>query len=287
MNPLERALRRQLLDVRNYDGGWGYAPGRTSRLEPTCWALLALAEPREDSDGVLAAWPSKGGALVEHREGLPNWPFHALALSTRLALGAASIVELRPLARALAEARGLAMNSSPVQRQDNSLQGWSWVDDTFSWVEPTAWALLALKTCRAKGIAVPGAETRIRDGEAILRDRICITAGWNYGNSNVLGQNLPAYIPTTAIALLALQDRADEAFVQRSLDYLEEHAASHASTRALALTTLALRRHGRSSAPAHRALGTWIVRQPSVDVVSAGMALCALAEPAFDEAFVY
>jgi hypothetical protein len=231
MNPVERALRRRLLDARNHDGGWGYELGRKSRLEPTCWALLALRSSLSGSDRMLADWPSKGGALVEHREGLANWPFHALALSTRLALGEASAVELLPLAKALTEARGRALKSSPAQRQDNSLQGWSWIDETFSWVEPTAWALLALKTCRAKGIAVPGSDNRIGDGEAILRDRICVTGGWNYGNSNVLGQNLPAYIPTTAIALLALQDRAGEAFVQRSLDYLEEHDPAAPATR--------------------------------------------------------
>jgi hypothetical protein len=287
MNPVERSLRDQLLAARNHDGGWGYELGRKSRLEPTCWALLAAAEASGDADRILAAWPSKGGALVEHREGLANWPFHALALSTRLALGEASAVELLPLAKTLTEARGRALKSSPAQRQDNSLQGWSWIDETFTWVEPTAWALLALKTCRAKGMAVPGSDERIRDGEAVLRDRICVTGGWNYGNSNVLGQNLPAYIPTTAIALLALRDRGDEAFVHRSLDYLEEHAASHSSTRALALTSLALRRHGRSTTLVHKALRTWIASQPSADVVSTGMALCALEEPAVDEAFLY
>ena len=57
-------------------------------------------------------------------------------------------------------------------------------------------------------MAAKGADTRIRDGEAVLRDRVCVDGGWNYGNSNVFGKNLPAYIPTTAIALLALQDRA-------------------------------------------------------------------------------
>jgi hypothetical protein len=287
MNSLRSVLRRQLLDARNYDGAWGYEAGRRSRLEPTCWALLAHAKPREDAHGILAAWPSNGGALVEHREGLANWTFHALALSTRLALGAASAVELHPLAKALTDARGLAAKSSPAQRQDNSLQGWSWIDDTFSWVEPTAWALLALKICRAKGMAVSGSGKRIRDGEAVLRDRVCVTGGWNYGNSNVLGQNLPAYIPTTAIALLALQDRGDETFVQRSLEYLEAHAAGHASTRALALSTLALRRHRRSTMFVEAALRAWLASHPPPDVLSVGMALCALETSAVDETFAF
>ena len=102
--------------------------------------------------------------------------------------GEASAADLQPLADALVAARGLALKPSPVQRQDNALQGWSWIDGTFSWGEPTAWALLALKKCRARGMTAKGAEARIRDGEAILRDRVCVTGGWNYGNSNVFGQ---------------------------------------------------------------------------------------------------
>ena len=95
------------------------------------------------------------------------------------------------------------------------------------------------------------------------------TGGWNYGNSNVFGKDLPAYIPTTAIALLALQDCRDEPFVRHSLDFLEEQAGNHPSTRALALTTLALRRHGRSTSAVEGALRTWLANHPSPDVASA------------------
>ena len=193
-----------------------------------------------------------------------------------------SHADLQPLADALVAARGLAVKPSPIQRQDNSLQGWSWIDGTFSWGEPTAWALLALKKCRTRGIAAKGAEARIRIGEAIMRDRVCATGGWNYGNSNVFGKDLPAYVPTTAIALLALQDCGDEPFVRRSVDFLEERAANHPSTRALALSTLALRRHGRSTSAVEGALRTWLTKNPSTDMLSLGMALCALEKSADD-----
>ena len=72
---LEAALRRG----RNTDGGWGYYAGKASRLEPTCWALLALA----DSDPeVLRKWPSVNGLLLERTGGEPNYAFHALGLLT-------------------------------------------------------------------------------------------------------------------------------------------------------------------------------------------------------------
>ena len=50
MNSVEQVLQHQLLETRNGDGGWGYEPGRTSRLEPTCWALLALGGAQAGPD---------------------------------------------------------------------------------------------------------------------------------------------------------------------------------------------------------------------------------------------
>jgi hypothetical protein len=285
MNSVEQILQHQLLETRNVDGGWGYEPGRKSRLEPTCWALLALGEAQAGSDRVLAEWPTQKGALLEQRAGLSNWSFHALALTTRLTLGDTPVADLQRLAEALVEARGVTFKASANQRQDNRLQGWSWIDGTFSWAEPTAWGVFGLKKCRALGIVPKGASTRIRDGESLLQDRVCAGGGWNYGNSNVFSKNLPAYIPTTAVALLALQDRHDEDFVRDSLTYLEKHAVEHPSTRALALSTLALKRHNRSTSLVEGALRTWLTNHPPSDVVALGMALCALEKSADHEAF--
>ena len=58
------ALRTFLLAGRNADGGWGYYPGKASRLEPTCWALLALPDV---DPVVLTRWPLAGGLLRERR----------------------------------------------------------------------------------------------------------------------------------------------------------------------------------------------------------------------------
>ena len=72
------ALRQFLLAGRNADGGWGYYAGKASRLEPTCWGLLALG----DADpAVLTRWPAAGGLLRERSGGDVNFAFHALALS--------------------------------------------------------------------------------------------------------------------------------------------------------------------------------------------------------------
>jgi hypothetical protein len=240
---------------RNTDGGWGYYAGKASRLEPTCWALLALGgEPAASIDAaVLRDWPSRDGLLLERRDGDANYAFHGLALLTLLAIGVEHAAGNATLAAALQRVSGIAIPASTINRQDNSIRAWSWIADTFSWVEPTAWCLLALK----KWATVPGQVadgSRIDQAERLLIDRACLTGGWNYGNSNMLGQELQPYVPTSAIALLAMQDRRDDDAVQRSLRYLEENATSERAGFSLALAAIALAVHGRDAGAARKSL---------------------------------
>ena len=138
-------------------------------------------------------------------------------------------------------AKGIRIPESPINRQDDAIQGWAWIDGTFSWVEPTCWALLALK---AAATIFPVVETRINEGERLLIDRCCADGGWNYGNSNMLGQTLRPYVSTTALALLAMKGRESEACVERSLAFLKEQRLSEPSAMALSLTIVALRAFG-------------------------------------------
>jgi hypothetical protein len=50
---------------------------------------------------------------------------------------------------------------------------------------------------------------------------MCENGGWNYGNSRVLGETLWPYPDVTAVALIALQDRAPTPANQTSLRALE------------------------------------------------------------------
>jgi hypothetical protein len=74
----------------------------------------------------------------------------------------------------------------------------------------------------------------------VLVDRVCQSGGWNYGNSNALGQGLEPYVPTTALALLAMQDKPDLPQVVRSLAWLEANATVESSAMALGLTAICL-----------------------------------------------
>ncbi len=246
------ALHDFLLRGRNGDGGWGYHASKASRLESTCWATLALT-PRADSKA-LQAWPAVDGLLLERQGGSANYAFHGLALLTLRAVGVDHAAGTEVLLQGLQRVKGKILAPSKINRQDNSLQGWSWIADTFSWVEPTAWCLLALKQIsRTAGRPIDAG--RIDIAERLLLDRCCVGGGWNYGNSNMLGQELKPFVPTTAIALLALQDRRSLEEVKRSVEFLDRHATSERSGTALSLALIALRAYQRpAAASVHEAL---------------------------------
>jgi hypothetical protein len=248
-----RHLTSLLLAGQNRDGGWGYYRDKLSRLEPTSWAALALAS---GPDGVTARealrqWPARDGLLLERAGGEPNYGFHGLALLALLASGVDHRDGNHALIASLQSVKGLALQQSTINRQNNSLQAWPWIDDTFSWVEPTAWCLLALKTSAYVGHQINS--IRIRDGERLLVDRACRGGGWNYGNSNMLGKELAPYVPTTAIALLAMRD-SEEPMIAQGLQFLERNATTERSAMALGLTSRALRAHGRDTMALQAAL---------------------------------
>ena len=139
--------------------------------------------------------------------------------------------------------KGMQLPPSDTTRQDNALQGWPWVSDTFSWVEPTAWCLLAVKRWTRVRPTLEAA-ARIDEAERLLIDRTCVNGGWNYGNPVVLGRALPAYVPTTALGLLALRTRANQPAVRRSLHALADRRLEERGALALSLARIALTAYG-------------------------------------------
>jgi len=252
-------LLQALIDAANPTGGWGYYRGKVSRIEPTSWALLALSEAEsQDAD----AWRRFAAPHVEwvtrhqHADGLlldyPTAPpsltanGSAVCMIAHLAKSdsfAASDDVLHRLLGGIVRVKGVSVNTSEGG-QDSRLQGWPWMPDTFSWVEPTAWCLLALKKTRLLGVA--GSEPRIAEAEKLLLNRSCSVGGWNAGNATAMGQDLRPYVPTTAIGLIGMQDRRADPVVARSLAYLVGAQLSEPSALALALTAVCLRIYGLS-----------------------------------------
>jgi hypothetical protein len=246
-SPIAANLRQRLIDAVTATGGWPYYEGRAARLEPTAWAVLALSAAGEaaalTSAGIQFMYGTQRatGLLVEDALPGPNYAWNGLALVADLTVNEGASRQRDVLLRRLLAVKGVPVEDGSAVRQNSRLQAWSWIEGTFSWVEPTAYCLLAVKLSKQNTAL---ARMRIAEAEAVLLDRACVDGGWNYGNSEVLGQRLRPYVPTTALALLAMQDRREHPVVVDGIEWLTRHALSERSTMALALCALCLRLYG-------------------------------------------
>jgi uncharacterized protein (DUF362 family) len=236
-------LRSALAALALPGGGWGYAPGQDAHLEPTGLALLALsADPERFRPALDAgrAWLEScaaGDGTYRLPRGRPEavWPT-ALVLFVRAALGEPA-ADLDPVAAALLARRGRQAEDgggAEVNDIDLSLTGWPWAENTFSWVEPTAWACLAL---RRSGL---GDHPRVAEGERLLLDRALEPGGVNYGNRRIFGVSLEAVPGPTALMLLALQGRPADPRTDAAVDYLRREALAGDDLEHLGWARLAL-----------------------------------------------
>ena len=226
-----------LLAAQNRDGGWPTYEGRVSNTEATALATLALA--RLDGNARRAAADRGIRWLVACQNPDGSWPLNR-QIAGRSWTGALATLTLGSLERepscAVRGARWLLRQhprtpgvfvsllhrfapDAMTVKLDPDLKGWSWTAGATSFVEPTAYAVLALKKLRAQ---LPGAHVaeRIDEAERMVYDRTCRDGGWNYGNSTVLGADLWPYADVTALTLLALADHPSREPNQRSLTAL-------------------------------------------------------------------
>jgi hypothetical protein len=228
--PMDAA--RSFARLRNADGGFGPGFGQPSEPEPT--ALAALAFDDESAREWLAEHQREDGSLSVDAGPYVN--------DSATGLGAIALGPGPERERALdylESTHGRRVDSSSAVPIDPSVIGWAWVRGTTSWVEPTARALWALRVGRPQS-------PRIQDAVAMLRDRESVGGGWNYGNRVVLGEDLPPYAQTTAIALIGLTglDPTLEARGLRSLGLLWR--IESAGGLSLATALLAFLVHGRA-----------------------------------------
>lgn len=285
------ALREALRTAVNRDGGWGYGRGKASRLEPTCWALLALVDDPEATDNAvfvqgavarLTAWQGHDGLLTDVSGTVPNLAFNGLAALAIHRAGsrpgsrpANTAPGLGPLLDAIEASRGILSGKSSINRQNNDLSGWPWHEGTSNWVEPTAWCTLALK--KAGAVTNRGTAARIHDAERLLADRCCAEGGWNYGNSNMLGKELTPYVASTAPVLLALQDCRGLPEVKKSIAWLAANWRREPSTMALSLALAAMSAlHAAADDLARELRARLAAAGPPANLAACAQALCAL-----------
>jgi len=99
---------------------------------------------------------------------------------------------------------------------DTTLTGWPWVAGTHSWVEPTSYAILALRHAGRADYH------RVREAIRLLIDRALPDGGWNYGNTRVYQNTLRPFPGTTGIALCALAGEPRSPCIDGSIRYLSE-----------------------------------------------------------------
>jgi uncharacterized protein (DUF362 family) len=234
------------------DGGFGYHRGQPSHLEPTCLAALALAaEPERFAPQVTSALSAVGQhanpdgsyRLTRGRQ-QAVWPT-ALVLFTRGLLNHPA-AELQPIANKLLgiEGKVVRLDTSDAGDIDAGLLGWPWAEETFSWVEPTAWACLALRTV---GL---GGHPRVQEGLRLLLDRAFDHGGANYGSRVILGKQTEPIPGSTCVLLLALQGVKDNPRVDAAKGYLRVVANQTKDLETLAWIKLALSVHADDAATA-------------------------------------
>ncbi|MFC2036608.1 hypothetical protein ACFLYD_01380 [Chloroflexota bacterium] len=243
--PARQSAVSFLVVSQNGDGGWGYAPGQHSVLEPTAAAALALSGDPSARDSYERAlgWIQ----VAQHRDG--GWGFNpedgegswqtAWALLALAPAGVARGAADRGAAWLLAVETfdlGDAPNFQEVLAIDPTLRGWPWRPGEASFVEPTALAMLALHAVPATG------QNRSRLDEAVtyLQDRRCRGGGWNVGNPMMFSKPLPPRAHPTAWVLLALARLAPQAIAHEDQAALLADMERDGGALALAWGVLAL-----------------------------------------------
>lgn len=228
LSDLHATFASALGAVRAPDGAFGFGPGEPGTVEPTAVAVLALGDDR--ARGWLRSRQRSGGGFATFpapAEDCSTATLAALALGPGVESARALDYTLRRRARAIGEGGNI---------RTDIRDGWGWTPDTFSWVEPTARVLLALRVLR------PGAVADQREALANLSARRCGDGGWNYGNGAKVGPDPRGYLQTTAVALQALPPGTDLA--GGALRFVADRWRSERGGLSLAQAIVALRLHG-------------------------------------------
>lgn len=216
----------EVLKGRALDGG-GFTmfPGEAYRADATAWAVFSLAATKScvhDQD-IIVSGRSRlaAGQLEDGRVSISSSNPESFWL-TPLAILAwhGSEKHVKPRSHAIdfllrtSGEHWLKEDGSPLAH-DTSIQGWSWTENTHSWVVPTSLSILALRT---SGF---GEHDRVREGIRLLMDRQLPSGGWNYGNTLTYGKELYPQADCTGLALSALMDCVSRGDVGKSISYLQ------------------------------------------------------------------
>ena len=204
-------------------GGLADRPAGLFRADATAWAILcflASGEPAEsleaDRSKLRSEQGSDGRVSVNKNHPDSYWPTPLAILAWQNSQTCRSAHD-RAI-QFLIETAGEhpKRKDNDPWTHDTALKGWSWVEGTNAWVEPTALCVMAL---RAAGY---GAHARASEAARMILDRQLPHGGWNAGNTLIYGKELHPNPEGTASALCALAGEVDRQVVIRSLSYLKD-----------------------------------------------------------------
>jgi len=202
-------------------GGFAMLNGDSYRPDATAWAVLALETYGMDSSFTNAACKRLAGSQLSDgripiiaEDPKSFWPTPLAMLAWRKIPGFEP--ELNLAVNFLLGTTGVHLpktEGSPVGH-DTSIEGWPWIENTHSWIEPTSLAILALKACGYEK------HERVLEAVRMILDRQLPAGGWNYGNTVVFGKQLMPIPECTGHALCALAGCAETNDAKLSIDYL-------------------------------------------------------------------
>jgi len=174
-------------------------------------AGLSFLSRLQSAEGGVAAWPGVGHA---------SWPTALAALAWQAGqLGKITVAPDSPQRAIdwLLRQRGRTFTSDPrVYGHNTQLIGWPWIDDTHTWLEPTAYALMALRAADRSD------HIRYHEGVQVILDRAIEGGGWNYGNRKMLGADLRPLPETTGVILVAMAGEPPDPRLETGLRFLQD-----------------------------------------------------------------
>jgi hypothetical protein len=243
-------------------GGFANRPGGQYRPDATAWAVMALqlcgvewqrlhaarqclaASQQEDGRVVLSPdrpalfWPTPLSVLAWH-----NTPEFDESRSRAVSF------LLKNTGHHFKKEKDLPFGHDPA------IKGWPWTEETHSWIEPTALAMIALRTTEN------GGSPRVAEGARLLMDRQLSKGGWNYGNTTVFDTELAAMPESTGLALAALPGLADKPDVSRSIALLKDSVKTLTTPFSLGWAILGLSAWGERPRDANALIDRCLKRQ--------------------------
>jgi hypothetical protein len=237
------------LELISSEAGWGYQAGETADTEPVATAALALAghdrtTPADAARQWLAKRQNPDGSLgISAAQQDPHWSTSLAILAWRTAGELKQNPYRKHIERAVAwmlKVEGKPMPRTPEVGHDTTLIGWPWVEGTHSWVEPTAFCVLALKATGHRN------HPRTREAVRLLIDRQLPDGGCNSGNTQVLGAYLRPHLQPSGLLLIALADETDPSGrLDLTLRYVRDNVGPSTTASSLAYGLMGLAAHDR------------------------------------------